>query len=577
LSLQYFGDTLTTCIVLASGDIIVVREEPENAEDRIEIMGSVDAGISAAKWSPDEDLLAICTKADTFVFMSRSFDGIIDVAMTSEDLKASNHVSVGWGKKETQFKGKGAKVLRDPTMPEKVDEGVLSPYDDGKTNISWRGDGAFVAVCTVEARSRRIIRVYSREGVLDSVSEPVDGLESVISWRPAGNLIAGIQRLSDHIDVVFFERNGLRHGQFSLRWTPEELTGSGKHIQLSWNNDSSVLAIIFQNSVQLWTMGNYHWYLKQEISTPQEMSMSAQWLTWHPDTPLRFMVTDAGNNPCEIFVGTGQLIMLVDRVDIVEYVFSVARSSTAPPIDYGAVAVIDGKNLKLTPFRSANVPPPMAMYEIAVPQNICDVAFSSDTSLIAILHRGGIAVYSWEINSTSPSPPTVTDYIAFRSAHEDATPQQICFHGDGNILTLSQQANKPILKQYGFSKDTGTVEEKTIDAVTFSSPSMISSFGQDNMIHPFAQDASGVLLSLSPPSFGQPLVAASFPTFLPWVEVITFANQKIAFGMSKNGHLYANSRLLVRNGTSFLVTPLHLIFTTTTHLLKFVHIASVEG
>jgi elongator complex protein 1 len=294
LSLQYFADTLTACVVLAGGDIVVVREELQTGEDRIEIVGSVDAGISAAKWSPDEDLLAICTKADTFIFMSRSFDGLMDVAMTSEDLKASNHVSVGWGKKETQFKGKGAKALRDPTMPEKVDEGVLSPEDDGRTAITWRGDGAFVAVCTIEAGSRRIIRVYSREGVLDSVSEPVDGLEAALSWRPAGNLIAGIQRFSDRIDVVFFERNGLRHGQFSLRLTLQELITSGKHIQLSWNNDSSVLAVILANSVQLWTMGNYHWYLKQEIFTSQENVMSSQGLIWHPETPLRFLVANNG-------------------------------------------------------------------------------------------------------------------------------------------------------------------------------------------------------------------------------------------------------------------------------------------
>lgn len=292
--MQYFGDTLTACIVLAGGDIVVVREEPQNGEDRIEIVGSVDAGISAAKWSPDEELLAICTKADTFIFMSRSFDGIMEVAMTSEDLKASNHVSVGWGKKETQFKGKGAKALRDPTMPEKVDEGVLSPHDDGRTIITWRGDGAYVAVCTIEASRRRIIRVYSREGILDSVSEPVDGLESAISWRPAGNLIAGVQRLSDHVEVVFFERNGLRHGQFSLRLTLEELKTSGKHIQLSWNNDSSVLAIILENSIQLWTMGNYHWYLKQELFTSQEEAMEFQRLAWHPETPLQFMVADTG-------------------------------------------------------------------------------------------------------------------------------------------------------------------------------------------------------------------------------------------------------------------------------------------
>jgi len=270
----------------------VVREEPLEGEDRIEIVGSVDAGITAAKWSPDEELLAITTKADTVVFMSRSFEGVTDIAMTAEDLKASNHVSVGWGKKETQFKGKGAKALRDPTMPEKTDEGVLSFDDDSRATISWRGDGAYLAISTIEGGARRLIRVYSREGVLDSVSEPVDGLEGSLSWRPAGNLIAGIQRLDSRVDVVFFERNGLRHGQFSLRLTPEQLQVPGQHISLAWNSDSTVLAIIMADSIQLWTMGNYHWYLKQDIRIVSGLSITP--VVWHPEKSLRLIATAPG-------------------------------------------------------------------------------------------------------------------------------------------------------------------------------------------------------------------------------------------------------------------------------------------
>lgn len=297
ISLQFFGDTLTACLVLAGGDIVVVRENPSLGEDRIEIVGSIDAGVTAAKWSPDEELLAITTKADTVVFMSRSFEGVTDVVMTSEDLKASNHVSVGWGKKETQFKGKGAKALRDPTMPEKIDEGILSSCDDGRVSISWRGDGAYVAISSIQDGSRRLIRVYSREGELDSVSEPVDGLEGALSWRPAGNLIASIQRLTDRIDVVFFERNGLRHGEFPLR-LDEENVNKESHITLAWNSDSSVLAVVLSNSVQLWTMGNYHWYLKQEIQFGKEAEngvfLMPSPLVWHSEKALQLVLARSG-------------------------------------------------------------------------------------------------------------------------------------------------------------------------------------------------------------------------------------------------------------------------------------------
>lgn len=295
LSLQYFADNLTAILVLEGGDIVIVREDPQPGEDKIEIVGSVDVGITAAAWSPDEELLAITTRANTFLYMTREFENVAEITFTPEDLKLSRHVSVGWGKKETQFQGKRAKALRDPTMPEKVDEGKLSSYDDARTTISWRGDGAFVAVNSIETGVRRVIRVYSREGTLDSVSEPVDGLEGALSWRPAGNLVAGIQRLDDRIDVVFFERNGLRHGQFTLRLSEEERVTWASNIHLDWNIDSTVLAVRFRDRIQLWTMGNYHYYLKQELpivgSPKQALPFSFR---WHQEKALRFVAA----SPC---------------------------------------------------------------------------------------------------------------------------------------------------------------------------------------------------------------------------------------------------------------------------------------
>jgi len=47
--------------------------------------------------------------------------------------------------------------------------------------------------------------------------------------------------------------------------------------------------------------------------------------------------------------------------------------------------------------------------------------------------------------------------------------------------------------------------------------------------------------------------------------------------MTRTGGLYANKRVLARNCTSFLVTSSHLLFTTSQHLLKFVHLNHVDG
>lgn len=551
---HHFSDTLTTCLVLEGGDIIIIQEsEGSSAQDgvHIEIMGSIDEGITAATWSPDEELLAISTKANTVVLMSRSFEGITDMTMTADDLKLSKQVSVGWGKKETQFQGKGAKALRDPTIPEKVDEGVLSPNDDGATTISWRGDGAYVAINSVETGIRRVIRVYSRDGVLDSVSEPVDGMESALSWRPSGNLVASVQRRSDHVDVIFFERNGLRHGQFRLR-NPKERNILDDQIRLDWNSDSTVLAVTFNDRVQLWTMGNYHWYLKQEIFT----KTSSFGLAWHPEKALRFASTNG------------------DRMVLAEYIFEVARGSLTPPYDHGAVAVIDGADLKITPFRTANVPPPMSLFEITAQSAVIDVAFSPSNTFMAVLHQQGINLYRWETKDHRSLPPSLAGTLHFGEdeAAKDVTPLQIAVSENLSIHCLCFSTG-PAVSSYTFDE---TARDFAPNPTMYAGSMLgFSRITQASSTDVLLQDGLGRLHNVG--SQQDEIYSTRLPAHLPWSEVVDLAGNVIAFGLSRNGHLYANSRLLLKNCTSFLVTPAHLIVTTTNHLVKFIHLTDVEG
>ena len=116
-----------------------------------------------------------------------------------------------------------------------------------------------------ETRPHRRLRVYSREGALQSTAEPVPGLEHGCAWRPSGGLIASTQRFGrvpgsadadgglgqgrdGRHDVVFFERNGLRHGEFALR---EKVDGPGSESrrwgyrarEVGWSADSNVLSV----------------------------------------------------------------------------------------------------------------------------------------------------------------------------------------------------------------------------------------------------------------------------------------------------------------------------------------------
>ncbi|KAK8077427.1 IKI3 family protein [Apiospora saccharicola] len=548
VSLHHFSDNLTTILVLEGGDIVLVRES-DNPQDgvHIEIMGSIDEGITAAKWSPDEELLAIATKARTVVFMSRNFEGITDATMTLDDLKLSKQVSVGWGKKETQFQGKGAKALRDPTIPEKVDEGALSSHDDARTTISWRGDGTYVAINSIEPDTRRVIRVYSREGVLDSVSEAVDGMEGALSWRPAGNLLASIQRKTDGIDVIFFERNGLRHGEFSLQ-APEGRDLSKDHVGLDWNSDSTVLAVTLNDRIQLWTTGNYHWYLKQEIKSHKLPTC----LMWHPEKSLRLAIVVPSQQSAQILQA--------------EFIFNIARGSLVPPNDHGATAVIDGQTLKLTPLRSANIPLRW-LYN----------------GYMAVLHQDAVDLYRWQVKGQRSLLPSSVSTLSLSDTTSTVMtiPRQVSVSDNGNIQILLQ-AQYPERHTIPFDAASGQLLRS--DNARAGQVYGFTSQSQSLDAQCIAQATSGRIAVVSSESVVTEDQSLRLPVLQPWSVVTGSAqdNTLCIYGLTRNGHLYANgsagkSRLLVKNCTSFLVTPDHLIFTTTNHLLKFVHLTEIEG
>ncbi|KAL4921235.1 IKI3 family-domain-containing protein [Aspergillus aurantiobrunneus] len=559
LSLHYFADTLTVCLVLEGGDIIIVREEPLPGEDKIEIVGSVDVGITAAAWSPDEELLALTTAANTFLYMTREFENVAEITFTPEDLKASQHVSVGWGKRETQFQGKRAKALRDPTVPEKVDEGKLSGNEDGRTTISWRGDGAYVAVNSV-VEVRRAIRVYSREGVLDSVSEPVDGLEGALSWRPYGNLIAGIQRLDNRIDVVFFERNGLRHGEFTLRLTEEERSTWASNIRLSWNVDSTVLAVQFKDRVQFWTSGNYYYYLKQEI--PVVVNSEAPFAyKWHYEKALRFVA--------------GASESILDG----EFVFEVFRGSTTAPDDVGAVAVIDGKNLKLTPLRLSGVPPPMAHNELALDSNAIDVAFSKMGTRIAVLMNDHFSVFLWSLKSR-PVPVPILESSYPLSDEKNSRPRQITFINDNEVYILRTRGpNDTCIERTALETRESKIAYEAADSEQLVS--IFAGLGHEALWFSHAPQPGQLIAysTITTPSdeFQITTWAQSPAVDTYWAKAVRISDdENVLISMSRTGGLYANQTLLARNCTSFLVTSSHVIFTTSLHLLKFAHLTQAE-
>jgi len=312
---HYLNSSASLCCILSGGDILIIKTEAEEFEEKVEIIGNMEGGILAAQWTLDEEILAIASGTNhqmhpspaittnfwpgdsKLLFMTSTFETITEIKLSPADISQHiNQVSVGWGRAETQFRGLRAKnAPRDPTLPEKVDEGILSPQDDQKARLHWRADGEFLALSRIEQEEgkpgpKRVVRVYSRDGQIESFSEPIDGLEGMLSWRPSGQWIATVKRGTDgSAEIVFLERNGLRHGGFALRHL-----GGGEVRDLSWNSDSSCLGVLLRDRIQFWMMSNYNWTLKAEI--PRFADVGGFDLIWHPEKPNILFVNNGGES-----------------------------------------------------------------------------------------------------------------------------------------------------------------------------------------------------------------------------------------------------------------------------------------
>ncbi|KAI5778207.1 IKI3 family-domain-containing protein [Geopyxis carbonaria] len=553
-NLYQFSETDSVCVILASGNIILVEESPVVVT---QIVGSVDAGISSASWSPDGDVLAIVTAAHSLLLMTRDFDLIKEVAFSHQDINTFKQVSVGWGKAETQFKGKHAKTMKDPTIQESVDVGNISQHDDGTVVTSWRGDGQYLAISSVEGGTRRVIRVFSREGVLDSVSEPVNGLEASLSWRPSGNLIAGIQRVPQRLDVVFFERNGLRHGEFTIQDTNSAENTGTKVNGIFWNCDSSVLAICLSDKVQLWCMQNYHWYLKQEIPMTPNLQGKAIF-QWHPEIPLKFFIF-AGN--MEVSDKCGGVNKT--QVTIHEFSTKTCSSSATSPDDHGMVAVVDGRQLQITPFRYANVPPPMSYCSIELTTVPIDVSFSPSGKRIAALQAHGIDLVNWNFQR-KPSDTTPQSCLGAVKLDDQPLSRQIVFIGEDQLCVLGQDEKGGSVIYYLKFNNHGGIELDKLVHPNMNRPFMIiESFCQQNAL--LCQDYAGNFIKYDIiEETEEPVLDLQYPC--PWMCT------KLVISMSESGRLQVNERLVTPSCTSFCVADGFLIYTTAQHLIKFVHL-----
>uniref|UniRef100_A0A8D1MM46 Elongator complex protein 1 n=1 Tax=Sus scrofa TaxID=9823 RepID=A0A8D1MM46_PIG len=362
VGIQDLLDHESVCVATASGDVILCNLSTH----QLECVGSVASGISVMSWSPDQELVLLATGQQTLIMMTKDFEPIMEQQIHQDDFGESKFITVGWGRKETQFHGSEG---RQAAFQVHMHESAL-PWDDHRPQITWRGDGQFFAVSVVcpETGARKV-RVWSREFALQSTSEPVAGL------GPALNYFFSLD-----CKLLSYLVN-----------------------DLLWNADSAVLAVwledlqteeksTLKSYVQLWTVGNYHWYLKQSLPFSSCGKSKIVSLMWDPVAPYRLHVL------CQ-----GWHYLCYD------WHWTTDRSLGDNLSDMANVAVVDGNRVLVTVFRQSVVPPPMCTYRLLLPHPVNQVMFSAhptESNNLAVLDASNqISVYKC---GDSPSvDPTV--------------------------------------------------------------------------------------------------------------------------------------------------------------------------
>lgn len=595
LSFIHFADANQLVFVFKQGDIISATYDPvtfDPSQTLVEIVGTIDNGIEASEWSYDEETLVLVTRDRNVVLLSKLYEPIAEYHLEADDLKKSKHVTVGWGKKETQFRGKGTRAmerealaslkasgligneLRDPTMPYMVDTGEINSLDNRSVSISWRGDCEYFVITTIEtvedpddsqnSIQRRALRVFTRDGQLDSASEPVDGMEHQLFWKPQGSQIASIQRKvnrgeDNSLDLIFFERNGLRHYEFDTRLPLDEEIKS-----VCWNSSSDILTIVLSNSIQLWTTKNYHWFLKQEI-----YSHNVQYVKWHPEKEFTLMY---GND---------------NFVNIVDFAYKMSQGPTLEPFDNGTSLVIDGRTVNITPLAFANVPPPIYFRDFDAPNNVIDVATSLSNEIYGAITNDELViatVSSLDEMRKGKHPSVISTFLKTEFASELDSLRQLSFINDSHIAILLDSEN---LSRIALIDIQDVYQPSIINVVEVYDKIILlrSSFDYNHIVYE-TRDGSIVELDTE----GQMSQVTKFPELVRDFRVKrihntvssdenewnTDSSELVAFGITNNGKLFANNVQLTTAVTSIEITDSLLLFTTAQHNLQFVHLNSTN-
>ncbi len=227
-----------------------------------------------------------------------------------------------------------------------------------------------------------MLKLFSRQGILQHTSEYVAGVEKCIAWKPSGTVIASSQMLPNKHSIIFFEKNGLKHRDFALPFAPHTFALT----QLAWSQDSEVLLVCgFEGSLDgggeggryaqarqsllLYTTSNYHWYLKQRLQFDLPLDTIGGILWDETEYSLLHLLSRQGG-----------------------FTYRALHYNRSVSATAGQVLLIDGNQLLVSDFERSLVPPPMSTYGIEFEGQISQVCHEAtdqeNGGLLAVFLNG---------------------------------------------------------------------------------------------------------------------------------------------------------------------------------------------
>ncbi|XP_041653539.1 elongator complex protein 1 [Cheilinus undulatus] len=586
VGLQDLAELESACLATAGGDVMSFNLNTFELECR----GSVDSGLTSMCWSPDEELVILTTGQETIIMMTKDFEPITEVGIHQDDFGEGKFITVGWGKKETQFHGSEGKQAAQRKIQEVQ---AAAAWDDRRPRVTWRGDGQLFAVSAICPQTgARKVRVWNREGVLQATSEPINGLEQALCWKPSGSLIASTRRHPNKHSVVFMEKNGLLHGDFTLPFSKDQ----AKVKDLLWNSDSTVLAVWLEDMnagenkqvntyIQLWSVGNYHWYLKQSLDFGRDSQKAPVCVCWDPEHPLRLhMMTRSWTSITY------------------DWGWTTERSPGLDATDNANVAVIDGDKILVTTFRQCVVPPPMCSFELQFPSPVNQVTFlcqlEKTNQLAALTSDGLISVYKQDSGEQKDkttngfrvvSRPLVLQKTFRVNFHqEEPLPlrqllwlQEDLFVGVSPGLlptssTLLMLHPAPDAEGMLTVRSDVEVDGVVISVVHCSQTGTVVLQLEDGQIRRLLWDCPEPSVEDWRDSSG---CSINFPVPCVQTALCSISGEEYLLGLTDRSHLYAGDTELASNISSFAICNDFLLITTHSHTCRCLQLStlSVKG